>query len=267
MIYILQTQFKFISKAFQRSIAYKLEYYTGLANAFLYIFIFTSVWRTVANESPGSLGIWTGDTLVNYAILSTLIKVSYGRNEYLLINKIKSGDIAYDILKPYSIPLMYIADSFGVSVFQIFARAIPLLIFSILFFGVVPQVSLLTFLQFMPVYIFSFFLFLSFGFLISSLAFFFTEVFSFMILYSALVTLLSGAVIPITMFPEKFLSMISWTPFPYLYYYPTGVLLGVSLNMQYDELILRYLLQLIVVGSMAYYLYSSGIKKMEFAGG
>ena len=87
----------------------------------------------MANESPNSLGVWTGDSLVNYAILSTLIKVSYGRNEYFLINKIKSGDIAYDILKPYSIPLMYIADSFGVSVFQIFARAIPLLIFSIFF--------------------------------------------------------------------------------------------------------------------------------------
>ena len=97
MTHFFETHIKFISKAFQRSIAYKLEYYTGLANAFLYIFIFTSVWRTVALESPGALGAWTGDALVNYAILSTLIKVSYGRNEYLLINKIKNGDIAYDI--------------------------------------------------------------------------------------------------------------------------------------------------------------------------
>jgi len=267
LIYILETQFKFISKAFQRSIAYKLEYYTGLANAFLYIFIFTSVWRTVANESPNSLGVWTGDSLVNYAILSTLIKVSYGRNEYFLINKIKSGDIAYDILKPYSIPLMYISDSLGVSVFQIFARAIPLLIFSIFFFGVVPEISIITLLQFIPVYLFSFIIFLSFGFLISSLAFFFTEVFSFMIFYGALVTLLSGAVIPISMFPETYLKMISWTPFPYLYYYPTSILIGVPLNMQYEELILRYLLQITIVSSIAYYLYSSGIRKMEFAGG
>ena len=65
------TYLKFISKAFQRSIAYKLEYYTGLMNAFLYIFIFTSVWQTVAKESPGALGTWSGETLVSYAILST----------------------------------------------------------------------------------------------------------------------------------------------------------------------------------------------------
>ena len=129
------TYLKFISKAFQRSIAYKLEYYTGLMNAFLYIFIFTSVWQTVAKESPGSLGTWSGETLVSYAILSTLIKVSFGRNEALLTNKIKTGDIVYDILKPYNFVMMYFADSFGVSLFQLFARAIPLLIFSLLFFG------------------------------------------------------------------------------------------------------------------------------------
>ena len=131
------TYLKFISKAFQRSIAYKLEYYTGLMNAFLYIFIFTSVWQTVAKESPGALGTWSGETLVSYAILSTLIKVSFGRNESLLTNKIKTGDIVYDILKPYNFVMMYFADSFGVSLFQLFARAIPLLIFSLLFFGIV----------------------------------------------------------------------------------------------------------------------------------
>jgi ABC-2 type transport system permease protein len=267
MIYFFNTYLTFISKAFQRSIAYKLEYYTGLANAFLYIFIFTSVWRTVAKENPGALGGWTGGDLVNYAILSTLIKVSYGKNEYLLINKIKSGDIAYDILKPYSIPIMYISDSLGVSVFQLFARAIPLLIFSVLFFGVSPDVSIYKFLQFLPAYLFSFILFLSFGFLISSLAFYFTEVFSFMILNSALVTLLSGAVIPITIFPHSFLNLISWTPFPYLYYYPTALLLGVPLVISYEELILRYIIQMLAVGVMAFLLYRSGIKKMEFAGG
>lgn len=263
----LETQLQFISKAFQRSIAYKLEYYTGLANAFLYIFIFSSVWRTVALESPGSLGIWTPDSLVNYAILSTLIKVSYGRNEYLLINKIKSGDIAYDLLKPYSIPMMYVSDSLGVSFFQLFARAIPLFIFSVFFFGVNPHVDIYTLLKFFPSYIFSFALFLLFGFLISSLAFYFTEVFSFAILYGALVTLLSGSVIPISFFPENFINFINWTPFPLLYYYPTAILLGTPLSLSYEEIILRYLVQLCILGSLTYLSYSSGIKKMEFAGG
>jgi ABC-2 type transport system permease protein len=263
----VETYLKFISNAFQRSIAYKLEYYTGLANAFLYIFIFTSVWKSVARDSPSALGSWTGDTLVQYAILSTLIKVSYGRNESLLTTKIKSGDIAYDILKPYNIILMYVSDSLGVSLFQMLARAVPLLIFSFLTLGSVPSLSISQILQFLPVYALSFMIFLSIGFGLSSLAFFFTEVFSFMILYSALVTLLSGSVIPISLFPEYLIPIISWTPFPYLYYYPTAVLIGVKIDISYTDLILRYCMQLGIVAFLSYILYSSGIKKMEFAGG
>jgi ABC-2 type transport system permease protein len=261
------TYLKFISKAFQRAIAYKLEYYMGLLNAFLYIFIFTSVWSTVSTESPKSLGTWTRDGLINYAILSTLIKVSFGRNESLLTNKIKTGDIVYDILKPYNFVLMYFSDSLGVSLFQLFARAIPLLIFSFAFFGLVPTITLSQFIDFIPLYILSFLLFIFFGFLISSLAFFFTEVFSFMILYSALVTLLSGSVIPTNLFPEKFLTITYWTPFPYLYYFPTAVLIGNPIPFSYTELFLRYLLMVSLVASIALGVYFSGKKKVEFAGG
>lgn len=263
----MNTYLKLVSKSFQRSIAYKLEYYIGLANAFLYIFIFTSVWQTVANESPSALGTWTGSGLISYAILSTLIKVSFGRNEALLANKIKTGDIAYDILKPYNLVFMYVADSIGVSLFQLFARAIPLLIFSFIFFGMLPPVDFISFIKFIPLYISSFFIFLLFGFMISSLAFFFTETFSFLILYNALVSLMSGAVIPLNLFPEYLITFISWTPFPYLYYYPTAVLIGNPIQFSYGEVLCRSLLGLVSVSIPAFTIYFSGKKKLEFAGG
>lgn len=263
----IQLYLKLASKSFQRSLAYRLEYYIGLANAFLYIFIFTSVWQTVSRENPSSLGGWTEALLIQYAIFSTLIKVSYGRNESLLTAKIKSGDFAYDLLKPYNIFIMFVSDSLGVSLFQLFARALPLLIFSFVFFGIVPSVTAETFLKFLPVYFFSFVLFLCFGFFISCLAFFFTEVFPFMILYSALVTLLSGSVIPLNFFPEAFRGVVFWTPFPYLYYFPTAVLISGNLQMEYSELIIRYLIQTSVMLFLCLRIYFMGLRKVEFAGG
>jgi ABC-type uncharacterized transport system permease subunit len=263
----MNTYLKFISNAFQRSIAYKLEYYIGLVNAFLYIFIFTSVWKTVSRENPSALGPWTENTLIQYAVLSTLIKVSQGRNESLLTNKIKSGDIAYDLLKPYKLVYMYIADSLGVCLFQLLGRSLPLLAFSIFVFGVVPEVSIESFLKFIPAYIFSFGIFIGFGFMLSSLAFYFTEVFSFMILFSALLTLMSGSVIPINLFPEYFHVLVSWTPFPYLYYYTTALLIGSPIPFSYSELMLRYVLEFTIVSFCSFLIYRSGIKKLEIAGG
>ncbi len=261
------TYLKFISNAFQRSLAYKLEYYTGLFNAFLYIFIFTSVWKTVAKESPNFLGSWKEGKLVEYAILSTLIKVSFGRNDNLVSNKIKSGDIVYDFLKPYNFMLMYFSDSVGVSLFQFFARALPLLVFSIFFFGIVPELDWLSFLKFVPIYLFSFILFTLFGFLISALSFFFTETFSFWILYSALVTLLSGSVIPVNLFPDGWIQFVSMTPFPYLYYFPTAVLIKTPIHLNYVELLLNYLIQIAFLFFVVVAIYRMGKKKVEFAGG
>lgn len=263
----MSTYIKFISKAFQRSLTYRLEYYVGLVNAFLYIFIFTSVWKTVARESPGALGGWSEGKLIQYAVLSTLIKVSFGRNENLIQNKIKSGDIIYDILKPFSFVVMALSDSIGISLFQLFARAIPLLVFSMLFFGFIPDVTWITFLKFLPVYLMSFIIYISIGSLISSLAFFFTEIFSFMILYFALVSLMSGAILPLTFFPDFMVEIISWTPFPYLFFYPTSVLLNTPSNLAYDELIFRYLVHVVSMIGLSFAVYYSGIKRLEIAGG
>lgn len=263
----MQTYLKLISKSFQRSITYRLEYFVNLLNAFLYIFIFTSVWKTVAKEHPNSLGVWQEDTLVQYAIISTIVKVSFGRNESLLTSKIKSGDIAYDLLKPYHLFLYYVADSIGVSLFQIFARAIPLLILSFLLLGKVPSIEPIAFMKFFIAYAFGFGIFLCFGFLLSGLAFFFTEVFSFMILYSALVALFSGSVIPINILPEFFQKFVSYTPFPYMFFYPTAILLGTKLEFSYLELLFNYIIQFSIMFSFSFFIYTLGVRKLEYAGG
>ncbi|MCB1157318.1 MAG: ABC-2 family transporter protein [Leptospiraceae bacterium] len=263
----MKTYIKFISKSFQRSLAYRLEYYVGLANAFLYIFIFTSVWKTVAKESPEQLGSWESESLVRYAILSTLLKVSFGKNDNLLSNKIKSGDIVYDFLKPYNIVFMYFADSIGVSLFQALARALPLFVFSIFFFNISLNLNFSTFLQFIPIYLFAFSTFLLIGFAISSLSFYFTEIFSFQILYYAMITLFSGAIIPLNLFPASIHKLVDYTPFPYLYYYPGLWLVRAGQGLNYYSLISKYLYILFFLSIISYFLYTYGKKKMEIAGG
>ena len=261
------TYLKFISSAFQRSAAYRLEYYTGLFNAFLYIFIFTSVWKSVWRANPGALPGWSEDKLVQYAILSTLIKVSFGRNENLISNKVKTGDIVYDFLKPFSFPLMYLSDCLGVSLFQMFARALPLLGFSILFFGISPEISGDILLRFIPVYINGLFLFFIIGLIISSLSFFFTETFTFYILNSALITLLSGSVIPLNLYPDFLIPYITKTPFPYLFYFPTAIMIQAPLPLPYHEIIFNAILQTGILSLIAWFVFSRGKQKLEFAGG
>ena len=258
--------FKFISMSFQRAISYRVEYFMAVLNAFLYIFIFTSVWRTLVPDGSTKNGL-TSAQLTAYAVLSTLVKASYGRNDSLLSTRIRSGEISSDLLKPFHFPLMYLCDTIGASLFQLFSRALPLLVFCVFVFDIRLDMHAETFAKFIPLYLLSFLLFFLMSFLISSMAFYFTDIFPFWIFYYALITLTSGAIIPVDFFPEEMQKLLYSTPFPYLFYFPTMAILGRDLVFSYPELILRYL---VLIGSallLSWMSYSSGIRKLTIAGG
>jgi ABC-2 type transport system permease protein len=257
---------KFISMSFQRSLAYRVEYFTAILNAFLYIFIFVSVWNALIPEEGLNSGI-TRQSMTAYAVLSTLIKASFGRNDSLLSQKVKSGEIATDLMKPYYFPLMYLADTIGSTLFQLFSRVIPLLIFCVFLFGIRLPVDGELLLRFLPVYLLSFSLFFLLSFFISSLSFYFVEIFPFYIFYYALITLTSGAVIPLDFFPAGIGRILEWTPFPYLFYYPTMLLLQKSGLPAYSELLVRYGILIAVLLLPGTLLYQMGLRKLTIAGG
>ncbi|TGM57013.1 hypothetical protein EHQ97_10800 [Leptospira adleri] len=262
---MLKLYLKVISKAFQRSSTYRLEYFTGVLNAVLYLAILTSVWQSVAGDES-EIGR-TKESLILYAVISTLIKVSFGRQDGLVSSKIKNGTIVFDLLKPIRFPLIVFADTIGVSVYHLLSRSFPLLIlsFAVLDIGFAPRIQ--TILSFLCVYVLAFIIFFLIGFMISSLSFYFTEIFSFFLLYFALITLFSGAVIPLDLFPDFLKNVSSWLPFAYLYYYPTQVLTSQPIGMEFAELIARYFLMIGILTAGASTIYLSGLKRLELAGG
>lgn len=205
--------------------------------------------------------------MIAYAVLGTIIKVTFARNDSLLGNRVKTGEIAVDLMKPYSIPFMLFCDTVGTSLFHFLARALPLLIFSIFFFEIQLLVDAEILLAFGPVFVLSFALFFLLSLFISSMAFFFVEVFPFWIFYYALITLASGAIIPIDFFPDIWRQLVLATPFPYLFYFPTMILIGKMTVFSYPELILYYLTQLTVMGILCSGTYYLGLRKLSIAGG
>lgn len=258
--------FKFISMAFQRALSYRVEYFTGVLNAFLYIFIFTSVWSALIPAGGSVAGLSQAD-MVAYAVLSTLIKVSINRVDSVFANRVKTGEIAVDLMKPFMVPLMLFCDQVGSSLFHFFARAVPMLIFCLLVFDIALPVDGALLLRFVPVYLMAFLLFFSMFFLISTMAFFFVEVLPFWIFFFALITLTSGAIIPLDFFPEILRNGLLMTPFPYLYYFPTMILLGRDTLLAYPEVLARYAVMLAGMGFLGTAAYRAGLRKLTIAGG
>jgi ABC-2 type transport system permease protein len=263
----MNVYFRFTSMSFQKALAYRLEYFVSLTTSFLYIFIFTSVWATVSSESPNNLGTWTGSTLISYAILTTIVKVCMSRNDQMIPNKIRNGDIIFDFLKPYSYPLAYAFDSIGGSIFQVFAKAIPLLLISLFLYEISFVEYLPNLAMFILFYSLGYILYLLVGYVLGSMAFFFTDVFGFYLLYYACTTLFSGAIIPVDLFPELLKTITVYTPFPYFFYYPTSIIMNREDLESINYLLLTYIAQISFWLILCRIAYTQGRKKLEILGG
>jgi ABC-type uncharacterized transport system permease subunit len=99
------------------------------------------------------------------------------------------------------------------------------------------------------------------------MAFFFVEVLPFWIFFFALITLTSGAIIPLDFFPPALSEALLYSPFPYLYYFPTMVLMGRETLLAYPEILLRSALILSVTGGFGLLFYNLGLRKLTIAGG
>lgn len=218
----METFLKWSIKSFQRSLAYRLEYFVSIFNALLFIFIFTSVWKALFPDNQTRFGM-SRALMINYAVFVTLIKTTLVKSRDLIGPKVRSGEISLDLIKPFPVPLMTLADAVGSLFFQIFSRSLPLIIISVIVF----QISLPPGLDFHFAinYVLSFLIFNSIVFIFGVASFYITENFPLWLFNSAGVSLLSGSIIPLEILPSIVRHIAWYTPYPYIFYLPTMKLL------------------------------------------
>lgn len=253
---------KWIIKSFQRNLAYRLEYYMSLLNAFLYIVIFTSVWAAIFAEGKNKDGL-TREIMVQYAIYATLIKVSVSRARDLIGEKVRSGDIAVELMKPVSLPMIAMADALGSSMFQLFSRVTPLLVLSFFIFDLNMPKGLD--LGFFASYALSFLTFYGLMFTISVSSFFLLDNFGIWILNSALISVLSGAIIPINILPDFAKDIAYMTPYPYLFYLPTMKL--IQNTFPFDGALMKQAMAATATVGFSLFLFKVARRKVYIQGG
>ena len=220
---------RFVSISFQKQITYRFDYFMGILNGFLYVFIFTSLWRALYSQFPQqSHSGFTLSGIITYAVLAMAIRISFTMDDTVIYKKVQDGSVAMDLLRPVSFFYMNLAECVGHSLFHLFARAVPILLISALFFDLSFDVSAVGVLAFAVSALMGYMIIFMLNYLIGLLAFWFLEVFPFMLFKYALITLFSGGIVPIDFFPEFMKPMVAMLPFQYILYAPTVILMGHS---------------------------------------
>ncbi len=258
------TFIKFASVSFQKQVTYRFDYFVSVLNGFLYVFIFTSVWKVIFAKS-GASGGFTAESITTYAVMAMVIRISFSMEDTAIANKVRDGSVAIDLIRPVSFYMMNLAECVGYSAFHILARGIPILIVSALLFGVhLPLEKLpVAALSLTMAYLILFML----NFATGLLSFWVIEIFPFMLLKYGLINLLSGGIVPIDFFPASIRPYLALTPFQGIFYAPAAIITGHVSNERALVMIAEQVAWVAILAWMCGLLWRAGQNKLVIQGG
>lgn len=223
----MRTYLEFAKKAFQKALVYRIEVLISLIYAIVSILIYVYLWSALYQNQPQVKGI-TLKEVITYSAISIIIRrlIPGMETAVLIEEKMRTGDIATDLMKPIDLGGYLFSNALGQSCFAFLVNILP--IFSIAFFLfkiILPPASL---------FFFSFLVSLSLGyiiifcidFMVGMVAFWTRETFGFRHVMTSIIAFFSGSLVPLWFFP-KFLERITFfLPFRAIYFTPLSIYLG-----------------------------------------
>ncbi|HXN65488.1 MAG TPA: ABC-2 family transporter protein [Candidatus Acidoferrales bacterium] len=234
---VLAPYLEFSRIGFVNVLAFRLRYYTGiltyLINVTVYYFIWSAVFRAQSAAaasgaaSSSSIGGYNLPQMLTYVSIGWIIRSFYWNTiDQEMAYEVIEGKIAMDFIKPVSIQWMWIARAIGESAFRLIMLTAPTAVVVALLFPVRGPASWNSFAMFLIAVAGSFLLMGAINFMIGTLAIPLKSILALIRAKYWLIELLSGLLIPMTIFPRWAQTVCFWMPFEHIAFTPLQLYLG-----------------------------------------
>lgn len=215
----------YLIKSFKKNAAYRSASWIHIAASMISIWIQVSIWTALLGS--GSANGITRDQMVTYAILNSAMYAALFTGLYSEVDvRLRSGDIAIDLLRPVRYPLMLLADQLGRAAYRLVFMVIPTVALATFAFGFSPPASVPSAIGYVLVLPLAIAISYAIGYLIALLAFWFLTTFHFSWAIGALVTVFSGSILPLWFFPGRWELVARSLPFQFLGFVPAATWMG-----------------------------------------
>ena len=264
ILILMKAYIQIFTTSLKEYFAYRLNFVLWRLRIVLSTLITLFLWLGVF-DARTSFGSYSKEHLLSYLLFSSVISTFISSSRVSnLASEIQSGDIMNLILKPLSVFGYYgatdLADKlintgFGLVEFTliIFFLKIPL---------VTPHQLGWVFLFILSGVCISF----SINLLLSFIGFWTPEVWAPRFLFMMLVTFVSGAYFPLDLLPTLAYRILLLTPFPYLYFLPTKILIDGTQNTFFIQQLLCSLGWAVGLFFLAQLVWKRGIREFSFWG-
>lgn len=245
---------------------YKSNFYLWTLNRVIEVIVYIFVWQAIYNQT-GDAGGFTISQLVTYYILTALIRpiALWGLNEDMAYS-IRTGKINKELLNPITYFQYYFGMNLGEMTFALIVGVASFIICSI-FWTITLPVNLTSFILFVIVIMLGIPITFFIQMIVGTVGFYSSSIWGMEILKNAVITIFSGIIAPITLFPIWFQKIANILPFKDLIYTPINIWLGQVSTNEIIFVILKQLIWIFILYVIAKIFFNYSIKKITVNGG
>jgi ABC-2 type transport system permease protein len=224
----------FIRMRFLTMLAYRVNYYSGIAIYAINIGSAYFIWKAVYGDQA-VLGGMTSGQVSTYIAISWMARAFYFNNlDQEIAREIRDGSVAIQMIRPYQYLAVKMMQGLGEGLFRLLLFSIPGMVIVTLLFPIHLPSNPVTWLAFSIMMVFSFFINSQINILAGLSAFFLENNEGLMRLKRVAIDLFSGLVIPLSFFPQWAEQVLELLPFQAITYLPGSVFTG---NIHGDAII------------------------------
>ena len=216
---------RFVKIAMLARLAYRADIVLSIFRSSLFLLVSLSVWRALYQNPGAAQERVTYASMATYVAGATLLQSFLASDPGYFLRKIRTGDIAGDLLKPYSLPFALLAHNVGSGLWRAATGGLPVVLVGAFLMGV-PLPRPADAAWFLASAALAGMLYFCFVLMISLTAFWTLEMQGFHDLQWAVLAFASGSVVPLWFMPDVLAKVLRALPFQQMGFVPLTLWTG-----------------------------------------
>lgn len=219
---------EFAKIGFINMMAFRLRYYTGIITYFINVTVYYFIWKAVFEADPEFSSLRFEEMLTYVSIGWVMRSVYFNNIDVQLSQEIIEGKITSALLKPIDLQASIVARAAGEALFRLLMLAVPAGVLLFAVYPLLPPAGPQAFLLFAVAMLGSVLLVAAINFIVGAFAVKMKSILGLLRAKFYLMDLLSGLIVPMTLFPAPLREVSGWLPFEHIGYTPMMIYLGKS---------------------------------------
>jgi ABC-2 type transport system permease protein len=223
----LSRQIGIIAAAIKQELAYRFNFFTAILGALLTMSLLYYLWTAIYNSATSMEMSY--QALITYVCLGQVFSFARPGQRRVLVRiggGIRIGDVLIDLIRPTDYQLIIFSETFGAYLMETILVSLPSYLLALLVFDIDLPASSEAALGFVVSLFSAFFLIFSLDFLIGLMAFWTFSVWGLGYVKIAVINILAGTIIPLSLFPDWLRRIVLILPFKGMAYTPLAIYVG-----------------------------------------